>query len=132
MIRVTAARQPGAAPQKTHMEPMFMAHINKEPICRDRIRRINGGFGWVDHRLVRDHYVDDCSPVSLALYLFLIAVSDADGVSYWGEKAIAGRLRIGMVELRAARAELEATVLIAYAKPVWQVLQLPARREVRQ
>lgn len=108
-----------------------MARIIKEPICRDRIRRINGGFGWVDHRLVRDHYVDDCSPVSLALYLFLIAVSDADGVSYWGDKALAGRLRIGLVELKTARAELEAAALIAYDRPVCQVLQLPARREVR-
>jgi hypothetical protein len=131
MIRVTAARQPAAAAQKQAKEAMFMARIIKEPICRDRIRRINGGFGWVDHRLVRDHYVDDCSPVSLALYLFLIAVSDADGVSYWGDKALAGRLRIGLVELKTARAELEAAALIAYDRPVCQVLQLPARREVR-
>jgi hypothetical protein len=30
-----------------------MAPIIKAPIRRDRIRIINGPFGWVDHRLVR-------------------------------------------------------------------------------
>lgn len=109
-----------------------MARIIKEPICRDRIRRITGGFGWVDHRLVRDRYVDECSFPSLALYLFLIAVADADGVSYWGEKALSERLHAGIAELRHARTELEAAGLVAYDKPVWQVLQLPAHREIRK
>ena len=76
-----------------------MAHVIKEPICRDRIRCIRGGFGWVDHRLVRDHYVEQCSTVALALYLFLVVVADADGVSYWGDSAVCDRLRIGKAEL---------------------------------
>lgn len=109
-----------------------MAQVVKEVICRDRIRCIRGGFGWVDHRFVRDHYVERCSCVALAVYLFLIAVSDADGVSYWGDSAICDRLRIGKAELKHARAELEADDLIAYEKPIWQVLQLPITREVQR
>ena len=109
-----------------------MAQVIKEVICRDRIRYIRGGFGWVDHRFVRDHYIQHCSITSLAIYLFLIAVSDADGVSYWGESAMCDRLRIGKAELKHARAELEAAELIAYEKPIWQLLQLPATREERQ
>ena len=109
-----------------------MGRIIKEPVCRERIRRITGGFGWVDHRLVRDHYVEECSHLALAAYLFVVTVSDADGVSYWGDKAIAERLNAGVEELRRARAELEAADLIAYDKPVWQVLQLPKRREARR
>lgn len=108
-----------------------MGRIIKEPICRERIRRISGGFGWVDHRLVRDHYVEECSLLSLALYLFLVAVADADGISYWGDKAISERLKAGVEELRQARTQLEAADLVAYDKPVWQVLQLPARKAVR-
>lgn len=102
-----------------------MAHIVKEPICRERLRRIAGGFGWVDHRLVRDRYVDRCSPTALAVYLFLVVVADGDGVSYWGETAMAERLRLGRAELKHARAELEAADLIAYESPIWQLLQLP-------
>lgn len=105
-----------------------MSDIIKGPICRDRIRVIKGGFGWVDHRLVRDRYVDDCSPISLALYLFLVTVSDPDGVSYWGDKALCERLRVGIAELRQARAELESADLVAYQKPIWQVLQMVSRR----
>lgn len=102
-----------------------MSNIIKEPICRDRIRCIRGGFGWVDHRLVRDRYIDLCCPTALALYLFLVAVSNADGVSYWGDKAICKRLRIGLAEIGAARCQLVAADLIAYEKPLWQLLQLP-------
>ncbi|NQZ48099.1 MAG: hypothetical protein HRT63_11315 [Erythrobacter sp.] len=109
-----------------------MGRIIKEPICRERIRRISGGFGWVDHRLVRDGYVEERSHLALATYLFLVTVADADGVSYWGDRAVAERLNAGIVELRSARAELEAAGLIAYDKPVWQVLQLPRRRESRR
>ncbi len=107
-----------------------MAHVVKEVICRNRIRSIRVGFGWIDHRFVRDGYAQRCSLTALAVYLFMIAVSDADGVSYWGEAAICDRLHIGKVELRQARAELEAAELIAYQKPIWQVLQLPITKEV--
>ena len=109
-----------------------MAHIIKEPICRDRIRHIRGGFGWVDHRLVRDHYVEECSTTALAIYLFLTVVADADGVSYWGDSAVCDRLRIGKVELKHARAELVSANLIAYDKPIWQILQLPKHPEGRR
>lgn len=108
-----------------------MSRIIKEPICRDRIRRINGGFGWVDHRLVRDRHVECCSTAAWALYLFLITVADADGVSYWGDTAICERLRLGLVELKHARTELQSQDLIAYEKPVWQLLDLPAGNTTR-
>jgi hypothetical protein len=102
-----------------------MPKVIKEAIVRDRIRVIRGGFGWVDHRLVRDRHTEKCSPSSLALYLFLVTVSDADGMSYWGDTAICERLKLGRAELRHARDELLGADLIAYDKPLWQVLQLP-------
>lgn len=106
------------------------SHIITEPICRDRIRYIHGGFGWVDHRLVRDHYIDQCSPTALAVYLFLVTVSNADGVSYWSDKAICKRLHIGLAELREGRDQLISSDLIVYEKPIWQLLQLQKRPEV--
>ena len=96
----------------------------KTPFVRDRIRRIASGFGWVDHRLVRDHYVERCSHAALALYLFLVTVSDGEGVSWWSERSLASRLGMEGDRLRQARAELEAAGLVAYEPPVWQVLQL--------
>lgn len=101
--------------------------IPKSPIVRDRIRRISPGFGWVDHRLVREHHVERCSHGALALYLFLVAVADGEGVSWWSERSLAARLGMEADRLRQARAELEAADLVAYATPVWQLLQLKER-----
>lgn len=97
---------------------------SKIPFVRDRVRRISSGFGWVDHRLVREHYLERCSHGALALYLFLVVVSDGEGVSWWSEKSLASRLGMETDRLRQARAELEAADLVAYAPPVWQVLEL--------
>ena len=102
-----------------------MAPIIKAPIRRDRIRIINGGFGWIDHRLVRDRYLDRCPPAALALYLFLVTVGDADGVSYWGDAAICERLNLGKAELKHARNILTEADLVGYEKPIYQILSLP-------
>lgn len=101
-----------------------MAQIIKEPVCRDRIRRVPRGFSWVDHRLVREHYVEKCSLEALALYLFVITVADAQGLSWWSERSLAARLGVEPTCIRRARAELEAADLIAFEHPVWQVLEL--------
>lgn len=101
-----------------------MAKMAKEPVCRDRIRQIPRGFSWVDHRLVREHYVEKCSMGGLSLYLFLVTVSDSEGLSWWSERSLATRLGMEVDRLRQARAELEAADLVAFEHPVWQVLDL--------
>jgi len=101
-----------------------MAEIIKEPVCRDRIRQVPRGFSWVDHRLVREHYVEKCSLEALALYLFIVTVSDAQGLSWWSERSVAARLGVDAERIRRARTELEAADLIAFEHPVWQVLEL--------
>jgi replication initiation and membrane attachment protein DnaB len=98
--------------------------IPKGPFVRNRIRRISPGFGWVDHRVVREHYVERCSHSALALYLFLVTVADGEGVSWWSERSLSQRLGMETDRLRQARGELEAADLVAYEPPVWQVLQL--------
>lgn len=51
----------------------------KTPVCPDRIRSIPEQFSWVDHRLVRDRYIDRLTHKAAALYLFLATVADAKG-----------------------------------------------------
>lgn len=96
----------------------------RQPIRLDRVRQVPRGFGWVDHRLVRDRYVDKCTAEGLALYLFLVTVADAQGVSWWAERTIGERLRLARPALRAARDELAGVGLVAYEAPRWQVLAL--------
>ena len=77
-----------------------------------RVRKVPRAFSWVDHRLVRDGHLDGRSHGALALYLFLVTVGDSQGLSYWGENAVARRLRVGLPALRTARSELEAAGLV--------------------
>ena len=95
--------------------------IQKTPVCERRVRRIPGQFSWVDHRLVREHYIDRCSHRAAALYLFLITVSDAAGLSYYSEASLTSRLAMDVAQ---AREELMRIGLIAYRDPIYQVLSL--------
>jgi hypothetical protein len=98
--------------------------IKKHPIRPDRLRQVPSQFNWVDHRLVRHHHIERCDCPALALYLFLVTVSDAQGLSYYSDKAVCRRLRISPDELAAARLQLIQNDLIAYQKPLYQVLSL--------
>jgi hypothetical protein len=96
----------------------------REPIVPQRRRSIPPQFSWVDHRLVRDGHVQGRSTSALALYLFLVTVADADGLSWYSEDALCRQLSCSGPQLESARAELQRAGLIAYRKPLYQVLDL--------
>ncbi len=99
--------------------------VMKHPIMADRLRKVPPGFGWVDHRFVRERHVEGVSCLALALYLFLVTVADGDGLSHWGEQSIARLMSVTAPEVRTARCELLSRDLVAYDAPLWQVLSLP-------
>ena len=103
--------------------------IRKEIVRPEHVRRMPEGFGWVDHRLVRKGYFKERSKEALALYLFLVTVGDADGLSYYSEKSLCGHLNFTNPELTASRKELVKAELVAYRKPFYQVLALPPTQE---
>lgn len=96
----------------------------RELIVPQRRRQIPPQFSWVDHRLVRDGYVQRRSAPALALYLFLVTVADADGLSWYSEAALCHQLSWSGPQLHNARAELQQAGLIAYRQPLYQVLDL--------
>ena len=96
----------------------------REPIVPQRQRRIPPQFSWVDHRLVREGHVQGRSAPALALYLFLVTVADAEGLSWYSEAALCRHLSWSGPQLQSARAELQQARLIAYRKPLYQVLDL--------
>jgi len=98
--------------------------IVKRPLCPDRVRRIPPQFSWVDHRLVRDAHIKRCGPEALALYLLLVTVGDAKGLSYYSDSVVARLISVGEFGVKKARRELVAAELIAYQKPLYQVLSL--------
>lgn len=103
--------------------------VEKQPIFPHMIRRVPEQFSWLDHRLVRESYIDHLSHQASALYLFLVTVSDNQGLSYYGYKTLSKRLNMDPLILAEARNILVQHRLVAYRKPLYQVLALDQRRE---
>ncbi len=100
--------------------------MHKRPISLAKLRRVPPQFSWVDQRLVRDHYIDQLSPQASALYLFLVTVADAQGLSYYADPSLCQRLSLTGTELSQARQALITRGLVAYQRPLYQVLALDA------
>lgn len=98
--------------------------IQKHPVFPERIRKIPKQFSWVDHQLVSDHYLERVSHQASALYLFLVTVSDAKGLSYYSDSTLIKLLSMDAETIRSARNELICIGLIAWKKPVYQVLPI--------
>jgi hypothetical protein len=99
--------------------------LHKYPICPHRIRQVPKQFSWVDHRLVRDRYLESCSHAAATLYLFLVTVADSQGLSYYSDISLMKRLSMDAVTLQRARHNLISIGLVAYEKPIYQVLPIP-------
>jgi hypothetical protein len=78
----------------------------------------------VDQHLVRQHYIERCDHASLALYLVLVTVADAEGLSYYSDASLERMLRLDHAGLSAARSQLTQAGLVVYQKPLYQVLAL--------
>jgi hypothetical protein len=106
----------------------------KRVLCPERVRQIPAQFSWVDHRLVRERHIERCDPPAAALYLFLVTVADAQGLSYYSDAALVRCLSMSAVRLSQARGDLVRAGLIAYQRPLYQVLALdsPPGGEARE
>ena len=99
--------------------------IPKRILVPQRLRRPPAtGWSWLDRRFLREH-ADHLSREAVLLYLFLAAVADRHGVSFYGDETLATRLRLTKPVLQQAREELLARDLIAHQLPLIQVLSLP-------
>jgi hypothetical protein len=98
--------------------------VKKNPIIAGRVRRVPRHFSWIDHRLVRDRHIEKCTHQAAALYLFLVTVGDAKGLSYYGDKSIIKHLSMDQNTLDGARSNLIREGLIAWQMPLYQVLAL--------
>jgi hypothetical protein len=96
----------------------------KRVICQGRVRKVPAQFSWVDQRLVRDRHIERCDAFAAALYLFLVTVADAKGLSYYSDASLARRLSMEPGRLGQARQALVGAGLIAYERPLYQVLAL--------
>jgi hypothetical protein len=106
--------------------------IHKQLLVPDRVRRPpREGWSWIDRRFLREHAAR-LSHEAIALYLFLAAVSDQHGLSFYSDTSTAIRLRMSEQAVVAARDELAAEDLVAYRAPLTHVLSLPQTMRVQR
>lgn len=98
--------------------------MNKVLLCPERLRQLPAQFSWVDQRLARHRFFEHAPAEAWALYLFLLTVADAQGLSYYADSTLCQRLGIEPAVLVGARAHLLRLGLIAYRAPLTQVLAL--------
>ncbi len=98
--------------------------MQKRLLVPSRVRRVPRQFSWVDQRLVRDNHMAGCTVEALALYLLLVTVADAQGLSYYADTSIGRLLSLSPEQVATARDVLIRLGLIAYEQPLYQVLAL--------
>jgi hypothetical protein len=98
--------------------------MHKRPISLAKLRTVPQQFSWVDQRLVREHLIDHLSHPACALSLFLVTVADAQGLSFDSEQSLCQRLSRSQAVLHQARQTLIHLGLVAYRRPLYQVLAL--------
>ena len=98
--------------------------LTKRVLRPERLRQVPPQFSWVDQRLVRDRHLERCDAQALALYLVLVTVADAQGLSYYGEASLTRLLSMPAARVSQARADLIRLDLVAYERPLYQVLSL--------
>ena len=99
--------------------------VKKKILVPNRIRHIEGGFSFVPHRFVTDGFLTVLGQKEILLYLFLIIVSDRNGLSFYSYDAICTLLQITVDEYVEARDALIRKDLIAFDSTLFQVLDLP-------
>jgi hypothetical protein len=99
----------------------------KRVLNSERLRKIEGSFSWIDHRFITGGFLRDLSTLEILLYLFLVAVSDRNGVSFYHDDRIASLLKIDLAALGKAREGLVRRSLLAYEFPLYQILSLPPK-----
>ena len=79
-----------------------------------RLRRIEGSFAWIDHRLLRNGFLPIMTHQDQSLYLFLALAADRNGVSFYRQEKIADVLGLDTGQLHIARDRLLDLQLIAF------------------
>lgn len=96
-----------------------------EPIDHKRIRKITGSFSWIDHRFVTGGWIDLLNREEILLYLWLVAVGDRNGISFYSDEKTAVRIKLSVDSICESRNGLIQKGLIVFKNGITQVLALP-------
>ena len=104
------------------------------PPLPDFVREPSGHFGWLDDRLLHEHWLLQLGPDASAVLLFLALAADRRGASYWNRGRMAHELSMDLHSLHRALGRLIELGLVVHrpwspghVDGVWQVLNVPRR-----
>jgi hypothetical protein len=80
----------------------------------DRVRRIQGSFAWLDHRLLREGHVERMTLQDLAVYVFLVLAADRTGTSFYRKDVVCRKLGLDWGEFEESKARLLERRFIAF------------------
>ena len=80
----------------------------------DRVRKVAGGFGWLDHRILREGWLEQMTTSEIAVYAFLVLAADRNGVSFYRREKIARILGLDIAEVARALGLLMRRGLVAF------------------
>ena len=103
------------------------AMIKKKILNPDRIRHIQGGFGFIPHRFLSAGFLSSLDPQALLLYFFLVLAGDRNGISFYSYDKICTLLQMNLERYIMARDGLLDKDLIAFDGTFFQVLDLPEK-----
>jgi len=78
------------------------------------IRKIKSSFAWIDHRLIRNGFFEIMTHQDIALYLFLVLVTDKNGVSFYRKEKICNAVSLDYNQFEIARDRLVDMKLIVF------------------
>lgn len=78
------------------------------------IRNIKGSFAWIDHRLMRNGFIEVMTHQDMVLYLFLVLVADKNGVSFYRKEKICQAVSLDYNQFEIAKDRLVNMNLIAF------------------
>jgi len=100
-------------------------HFNKSIITANRKRKIDGSFGWIEHRFLREGYMETLNKREMLLYFFLALVSDKNGISFYGPQRSMSILQLDEAGYFQALTGLENKDFICREGNKVQLLSLP-------
>lgn len=105
--------------------------MRSEPLEPRRIRYPKGAYGWIDLRIVTEGHLQALDGGAALVYLFLCAVGNRDGISFWSRPRMARTLNLPLETIDGALRTLVAADLIAATERIVQVLPVPSHGESR-
>jgi|SRR3990172_2690145 len=78
------------------------------------IRNIKGSFAWIDHRLIRNGFIEVMTHQDIAFYLFLVLVADRNGISFYRKEKICEAVSLDYSQFEIAKDRLINMKLITF------------------